>query len=225
MTAPADALVGAYDAITATVLPLSDDDLLRATRCRGWVVADVLHHLLSDAQRALITFASNVPGPSDVDHVSYWSAFPGSPDPVASRHSAWLTRRAASAFERPTAIAAVWVETAPAAGRAAAAADPGSFVATQGHVLAVPDFIATLVTEAVVHHLDLCVDLPAAADPPEVALDVAVSTMDGLLSDEVVRPVSWSRTEYLLKASGREALTPRDRLALGEAAGWFPLLS
>ncbi|GAA1850262.1 maleylpyruvate isomerase N-terminal domain-containing protein [Asanoa iriomotensis] len=223
MTAPA--LAAAYDAITATVLGLTDDDLVRGTRCRGWVVADVLHHLLDDARRALVTFASTVPGPSDVDHVSYWSAYPGSSDPVASRHNAWLTRRAASAFDRPSAIVAVWAETAPAAARAAADADAASFVATQGHVLSVPDFVATLVTEAVVHHLDLSVSLPAAAAPPAVALDVAVSTMDGLLSDEVVRPMSWSPTEYLLKASGREPLTPRDRVALGEAAGWFPLLS
>lgn len=49
--------------------------------------------------------------------------------------------------------------------------------------------------------------------------------MDGLLSDEVVRPATWSPTDFLLKASGRESLTQRDRLALGEAAGWFPLLS
>jgi uncharacterized protein (TIGR03083 family) len=223
MTAPA--LAAAYDAITATVLPLTDDDLLRGTRCRGWVVADVLYHLLEDARRALVTFASTVPGPSDVDHVSYWSAYPGSGDPTASQHNAWLTRRAAGAFERPAAIVAVWAETAPAAARAALAADPAAFVATQGHVLSVPDFVATLVTEAVVHHLDLDVELPAPAAPPAVALDVAVSTMDGLLSDEVVRPMSWSPIEFVLKASGRESLTPHDRIALGEAAGWFPLLS
>ncbi|MEV4621750.1 maleylpyruvate isomerase N-terminal domain-containing protein [Asanoa sp. NPDC049573] len=220
MTAPAGALADAYAAVTATVLPLADDDLLHATRCRGWVIADVLHHLLEDARRALVAFVSTVPGPSDVDHVSYWTG-----GAVAGRQSAWSTRRAASAYERPSSIVAVWAETAPAAARAAAAADPAAFVATQGHVLAVPDFIATLVTEAVVHHLDLSVSLPAPPAPPESALAVAVSTMDGLLSDEVVRPATWSPTDFLLKASGRASLTARDRLALGEAAGWFPLLS
>ncbi|MEV4535615.1 maleylpyruvate isomerase N-terminal domain-containing protein [Asanoa sp. NPDC049518] len=223
--AGAAALAAAYEAVTATVLPLTDDDLLRGTRCRGWVVADVLHHLLEDARRALVTLASTVPGPSDVDYVSYWSAYPGSGDPAVSRHQAWVTRRAASAYDRPSAIVAVWAETAPAAVRAAAAADPALFVATQGHVLAVADFVATLVTETVVHHLDLSVELPSPVAPPEVALAVAVSTMDGLLSDEVVRPASWSPTDYLLKASGRKPLTQRDRVALGEAAGWFPLLS
>ncbi|GIF69868.1 maleylpyruvate isomerase [Asanoa ishikariensis] len=223
--AGAAALAAAYDAVTATVLPLTDDDLLRGTRCRGWVVADVLHHLLDDARRALVTLTSTVPGPSDVDYVSYWSACPGSGDPAVSRHQAWQTRRAASAYDRPSTIVAVWAETAPAAVRAATAADPALFVATQGHVLAVSDFVATLVTEAVVHHLDLSVELPAPVEPPDVALAVAVSTMDGLLSDEVVRPMSWSPTDYLLKASGRKSLTQRDRVALGEAAGWFPLLS
>ncbi|MEU5908036.1 hypothetical protein [Micromonospora sp. NPDC047527] len=31
--------------------------------------------------------------------------------------------------------------------------------------------------------------------------------------------------EFLLKATGRLPLTDRDRLELGESAGWFPLLS
>src|ERR1700755_1271248 len=99
MTAPAGALRDAYDALTATVLPLTDDDLLHATRCRGWVGADVLLPLGGDARRALVAFVSAVPGPSDVDHVSYWTG-----DSAAGRHSAWLTRRAASAFERPSSI-------------------------------------------------------------------------------------------------------------------------
>ena len=221
----ASALAAAYDAVTAVVVPLRDEDLLRPSRCRGWAVADVLFHLLGDAQRALVAFATPVPGPSDVDHVSYWSALPSGADSTAAHLHAWFVRRSANAFDRPSSIVRRWAETAPAAARAAAAADPAGHVATQGHVLRVPDFVATLVTEAVIHHLDLTVDLPRAPSPPLSALDVAVSTMDGLLSDEAVRPASWSPTEYLLKGSGREDLTASDRVALGEAAGWFPLLS
>ncbi len=183
------------------------------TRCRGWVVADVLHHLLEDARRALVTVASTVAGPSDVDYVSYWSASPDAGEPAPSRHEAWSNRRAASAFDRPSAIVAVWAETAPAAVRAAAAADPARFVATQGHVLAVPDFLATLVTEAVVHHLDLTRRAAdGAANRRTVALAVAVSTMDGLLSDEVVRPADLVADG--LSAQGQRT-TVADRAATG----------
>ncbi|GAA2216972.1 hypothetical protein ACFY2R_10175 [Micromonospora olivasterospora] len=113
---------------------------------------------------------------------------------------------------------------APAAVRAAGAADPAGFVTTQGHVLCVPDLLATLTTEAVVHHLDLVVDLPDAVPPAELPVRVAVTALAGLLPDDAVRPADWDDREFLLKAAGRVPLTDSDRLALGDAAGWFPLI-
>ncbi|MFF5054455.1 maleylpyruvate isomerase N-terminal domain-containing protein [Micromonospora sp. NPDC000663] len=216
------ALAQAYDGITATVDGLDDAALQRATRCHGWLVADLLLHVLGDAQRALVALASPVDGPADTDDVSYWRDFPGNDD-EAARH-AWWVRRSAAAFDSPTGIVRLWAETAPAAVRAATSADPTGYVTTQGHVLRVPDFLATLTTEAVVHHLDLTPELPDAPAPGPLAVRVAVATMDGLLSDDTVRPAAWDDHEFLLKATGRMPLTDRDRLELGESAGWFPLL-
>ncbi|WNM41986.1 maleylpyruvate isomerase N-terminal domain-containing protein [Micromonospora halotolerans] len=221
---PHEALAQAYDGITAVVTRLDDAGLQRPTRCRGWLVADLLFHVLCDAQRALVTLASPAPGPADVDDVSYWRAFtPGGDDEASVKH-AWWARRSAAAFDRPSGVVRIWSDTAPAAVRAAAAADPDGHVTTQGHVLRVPDFLATLTTEAVIHHLDLVVDLPDAPLPAEAPTRVAVATVDGLLSDDAVRPTGWDDRDYLLKATGRVPLTDRDRLELGEAAGWFPLL-
>ena len=217
-----DALAQAYDGITAVVTALDDADLQRPTRCRGWLVADLLFHVLCDAQRALVALASPVDGPADVDDVSYWRAF--SPGAEGSAGHAWWARRSAAAFDRPSGVVRIWSDTAPAAARAAAAADPDGFVTTQGHVLRVPDLLATLSTEAVIHHLDLVVELPDAPPPAALPTRVAVATMDGLLSDDAVRPAGWDDREYLLKAAGRVPLTDRDRLELGEAAGWFPLI-
>ncbi|MGA4730620.1 maleylpyruvate isomerase N-terminal domain-containing protein [Micromonospora taraxaci] len=219
---PDEALAQAYAGISAVVDALDDTGLRRATRCHGWLVADLLLHVLGDAQRALVALASPVDGPADVDDVSYWRDFPGGDD-EATGH-AWWVRRSAAAFDRPTGIVRLWRETAPAAVRAAASTNPQGYVTTQGHVLRVPDFLATLTTEAVVHHLDLIVDLPDAPPPGPLATRVAVATMDGLLSDDTVRPVAWSDHDFLLKATGRVPLTDRDRLELGESAGWFPLL-
>ncbi|MEU4552637.1 maleylpyruvate isomerase N-terminal domain-containing protein [Micromonospora violae] len=219
---PEEALAQAYHGITAVVSGLDDAGLQRATRCQGWLVADLLLHVLGDAQRALVTLASPVAGPADVDDVSYWRDFPGGGG-EAPRH-AWWVRRSAAAFDRPTAIVELWQDTAPAAVRAAASADLKGYVTTQGHVLRVPDFLATLTTEAVVHHLDLMLELPDAPPPGALAVRVAVATMDGLLSDDTVRPSAWDDHDFLLKATGRIPLTDRDRLELGESAGWFPLL-
>ncbi|WBB65810.1 maleylpyruvate isomerase N-terminal domain-containing protein [Micromonospora sp. WMMD812] len=218
-----EALAQAYQGITEVVADLDDDELQRPTRCRGWLVDDLLFHLLCDAQRALVTLASPAAGPADVDDVSYWQAASTGGDDLGARHARWV-RRSAAAFDRPSGLVRYWSDTASAAVRAAAAADPTEHVATQGHVLRVADFLATLTTEAVVHHLDLVLDLPAAPLPGPLASGVAVTTMDGLLSDEAVRPVAWDDHEFLLKAAGRVPLSDRDRLELGEVAGWFPLL-
>ncbi|MEV0805448.1 maleylpyruvate isomerase N-terminal domain-containing protein [Micromonospora sp. NPDC050200] len=215
------ALAQAYDGVIRVVADLDDADLQRPTRCRGWLVADLLFHLLCDAQRALVALATPVAGPPDADDVSYWRSFPPGGD--GARH-AWWARRSAAAFDRPSGVVRIWSDTAPAAVRAAGAADPDGCVSTQGHVLRVPDFLATLTTEAVIHHLDLVLDLPDAPLPGALACRVAVTTVDGLLSDDTVRPSGWDDAGYLLKAAGREPLTDRDRAELGKAARWFPLL-
>ncbi|MFC3503459.1 maleylpyruvate isomerase N-terminal domain-containing protein [Micromonospora krabiensis] len=218
-----EALAEAYQGITAVVGDLDDHDLQRPTRCRGWLVADLLFHVLCDAQRALVALASPAAGPPDVDDVTYWRAFTPGGDDDGARH-AWWARRSAAAFDRPSGVVRLWSDTAPAAVRAATVADPSGHVTTQGHVLRVSDLLATLSTEAVIHHLDLLLDLPDAPPPGPLATRVAVTTMDGLLSDEAVRPAGWDDHEYLLKATGRLPLSDRDRLELGEVAGWFPLL-
>ncbi|BCJ65511.1 maleylpyruvate isomerase N-terminal domain-containing protein [Polymorphospora rubra] len=218
------ALDATYAGITDVVGGIDDVDLLRPTRCRGLLVADLLVHLLADARRALLAFANPVAGPPDTDAVSYWRRYTVTRTSEDLVWDVWRHRRAAAAFERPDDIVDAWAETSAAAVGAARAAPYDAFVATQGRVLAVPDFVATLVTEAAVHHLDLIVELPEAPSPAPVVYGPAVTTLDGLLGDDAVRPVRWGPAEYLLKATGRVALDERDRTELGPAAIWFPLL-
>ncbi|HEY2795922.1 MAG TPA: maleylpyruvate isomerase N-terminal domain-containing protein [Micromonosporaceae bacterium] len=211
-----DTLDLAYGRITELVGGLSDRDLLAATRCHGWGVAEVLNHLLHDAQRALVAFATPHPGPADRDSVSYWAAF-GAAD--SSTRGTWSVKRSTAAFMNGRGAVMLWQQTAPAAVRAAARAD--GYVTTQGHVLTVPDFVATLVTEAVIHHLDLIVHLPDAPAPDPAALAVAVETLDGLLARKaagVARPAGWSAEDYVLCATGRERVT-------GPLSELLPLLS
>jgi hypothetical protein len=222
------ALKAAYTGIDELSARLSPADLLEFSRCRGWVVADVLYHLLSDAQRALVALASPAPGPPDRDFVSYWSGFADvSRDWVPG--ALWV-RRSAAAFRDGTGVISFWQETAPAAVRSASRADPEGHVKTQGHVLAVPDLLATLAVEAVIHHLDMTVHVDAAPEPADEAVAIATRTLDGLFGVRQPHasgtyPAGWSAQEYLLKATGRLTLTGTDRAALGTAADLIPLLS
>ena len=213
----------AYGAVGELAAGVSRADLLAFSRCRGWVVVDVLFHVLCDAQRALVALASPAPGPPDRDFVSYWTAFAFEADNSAA--AAWWVRRSAAAFRDGTGVVALWQETAPAAVRAAERADPDGYIATQGHVLTVADFLATLATEAVIHHLDMTVHLPTAPSPDPHAVALATRTLDGLLGPGASRPEEWPAEEYLLKGTGRLPLSARDRGTLAEAADRFPLLS
>jgi hypothetical protein len=186
------ALAAAYRELTIAV---SGIDLLQPTRCTGWAAVDLLFHLVGDAQRALIALATPATGPPDVDFATYWIPFKPGTDGAAAH--AWWVRRSASAFTQPSSVTRLWQDTAPAAVRAALVADPAGFVATQGHIVAVPDFLATLATEATIHHLDLQADHPPARE----SLQVAAETLDRLLG--TTRPARPDLPTYILEATGR----------------------
>ncbi|HET9969138.1 MAG TPA: maleylpyruvate isomerase N-terminal domain-containing protein, partial [Streptosporangiaceae bacterium] len=52
------AMVASYQAVTDDVSKLGEEDLARPSRCLGWSRGDLLFHMLLDAQRALVTFAT-----------------------------------------------------------------------------------------------------------------------------------------------------------------------
>jgi uncharacterized protein (TIGR03083 family) len=147
------AMAVSYQAVTADLERLDEEDLARPSRCLGWTRADLLYHMLLDAQRALVAFATPATRMTDVDFVSYWAPFrPGAEGYDAH---ARFVRRASSAYRSDLVIVTQWSETAAAAVYAAMALPAEAKVATQGHVLAAGDFLATLAVEATIHHLDL----------------------------------------------------------------------
>jgi uncharacterized protein (TIGR03083 family) len=214
------AMTASYQAVSADVDRLDEAALARPSRCLGWTRADLLYHMLLDAQRALITFASPATGSADVDFASYWAPFRPGRDGYDAH--ARFVRRAASAFGSDLAIAGLWRETAAAAGRAAEVLPDQGALATQGHVLATGDFLATLAVEATIHHLDLVAGDEALAGPSGPGLAITRDTFDGILGSPA--PAGWDDVEYALKATGRAGLTAADRARLGSLADRFPLL-
>lgn len=215
----------AYGRLTETVQGLSDADFERETRCPGMPVGALLVHVLYDAQRALIAFASPAVAEPDRDFVTYWQDFParsnGDPEPDTS-----FVRGVASAYRRPGVLVQHWREVSEAAVRAAAAglAVKGHRIETQGHVLRATDFVATLVLEATIHHLDLTVGFPDAPEPDSEALQVTARTLDGLFGPEAWDVIAWDTTTYILKATGRVPLNDDDLDMLGSHVDRLPLL-
>lgn len=224
------ALGEAYRGITGVVEPLDTAGFLRPTRCAGWAVCDLLAHLRMDAERALIGFATPAPGPADLDQVSYWSNWSAEFDPELAATHAQHIRIAAAAYTGPAGRVTHWRDTAEAAVRTARAAPADGYVSTHGHVLAVPDFVLTLVVEATIHHLDLILDLPAAPPPAagnmrlvrRVLTELAAAAVGGRAGSALAR-TGWDDTALALKATGRLELTEHERTDLGALADSFPL--
>jgi uncharacterized protein (TIGR03083 family) len=210
-----------YGRLTETVQGLSDADFERETRCPGMPVGPLLVHLLYDAQRALIAFASPAVVEPDRDFVTYWEDFPPQPDGDTS-----FVRGIAASYRKPGLLVQHWREVSEAAVRAAALglATKGHRIETQGHVLRAVDFVATLVLEATVHHLDLTVGLPDAPEPDPEGLQVTARTLDGLFGPDAWDVIGWDTTTYVLKATGRLPLDEDDLEMLGPTATRLPLL-
>ncbi|MFD3400790.1 maleylpyruvate isomerase N-terminal domain-containing protein [Kribbella sp. NPDC058693] len=210
-----------YGRLTETVQGLSDADFERETRCPGMPVGPLLVHLLYDAERALIAFASPAVVEPDRDFVTYWKDFPPQPDGDTS-----FVRGIAASYRKPGQLVQHWREVSEAAVRASALglATKGHRIETQGHVLRAVDFVATLVLEATVHHLDLTVGLPDAPEPDPEGLQVTARTLDGLFGPDAWDVIGWDTTTYVLKATGRVPLDENDLEMLGPHASRLPLL-
>jgi uncharacterized protein (TIGR03083 family) len=215
-----EALAAEYAALRGVISSLDEAQLEEASGCRGWTNADLIFHMLLDAQRALVAF--NMPGdpPPDRDYVDYWKAWSAA-DPDAHAHARFV-RISAAAHGDPKLICKRWLLTSEAAMSCCRGAEP-DYIATQGHVLTVGDFIATLVVEAAIHHLDLVRNLEEKPGPAPAAVQVTTKTLDGLL--DAPRPSQWDDISYLSKGTGRQPLTDGDRSVLGDRADRFPLFS
>lgn len=213
-----DALRIAYGDLTALATSLDEAASWRPTGCAGWAVRDLVHHLLGDAQRALVALATPAAGPADKDATTYWITAPGAPD--ADSRGIRASRTMASQW-RLDFLTASYAETAAAVLTLAGRAAPEDLIATQGHVLSVADLLATLVVEAAIHHLDLTVDLDRAGPRPE-PVAVTRATLDALLGRPT--PAEWDDEQWLRAATGRADLTDEQRDYLGPDAERLPLL-
>jgi hypothetical protein len=208
----------AYSDLATIAASLDEQDSWRPTRCAGWVVRDLLLHLLGDAQRALVALATRAAGPADRDAVSYWARARFDDDPAF--HELRALRTIASAWVLDD-LTCAFGETTRAVVALARWTAPDTLVATRGHVLRTDDLLATLVVEAAVHHLDLVVDLNRPGPRPEPLATVR-STLDGLLGHPA--PADWPDERWALLGTGRVPPGGGERRTLGAAGARLPLL-
>ena len=214
-----------WAALRRAVHELPDDALALPSGCRGWLVRDLVGHLVIDAQDVLITLATPAETAPTADALSCWTPTPTPPDGT-DPHDA-LTVRLAAAYEDPGLLRDHLEDLGGAAERAALLAEPDLPVATQGMSLTVRDYLHAYVLEWTLHHLDLiaCLDPEDAPAPPPVeGLAEARDMVERRL--RVRLPAGWSDADALRRATGRESLTDAQRAELeelGPRGGMLPL--
>lgn len=207
-----------WTALLAAVADLSGPDFERPSGCEGWLVRDLVCHLVIDAQDVLITLVTPSEAETTVDATTYWKTgrAPDPDDPLAT-----LIPRLAAAYGDPALLKFHLDDVGTAAARAARLADPVQHVSTQDEVLTIADYLSAYLLEWTLHHLDLTAHLPAAAPPPAETLAASRKALELVAGAKF--PAALSDTEALRIVTGRQAPTVGQRVALGELAAWLPL--
>jgi len=208
-----------WTALLAAVADLKDADFTRPSGCSGWLVRDLVCHLVIDAQDVLITLVTPADTEVTRDAVTYWTVSrtpPTGDDPLDA-----LIVRLAAAYEEPRLLKFHLDDVGSAADRAARLADPGLRVSTQDQVLTAGDYLSAYVLEWTLHHLDLVWHLPDAAGPPVEALAGARELLERIA--KAAFPASFSDRDALLVGTGRRTPTEAETHRLGSLAVQLPL--
>ncbi|MFF8696644.1 maleylpyruvate isomerase N-terminal domain-containing protein [Streptomyces sp. NPDC015144] len=208
-----------WAALRTAVAGLSDEDFARPSGCSGWLVRDLVCHLVIDAQDVLITLATPTDAEPTRDAVTYWettAAPPTGDDPLDA-----LTVRLAAAYEEPRLLLLHLDDVGSAAGRAAVLADPALHVGTRDQVLTAGDYLGAYVLEWTLHHLDLVAHLPDVPGPPAEGLARTREILEHIAGAAL--PASMPDEDALLVGTGRRAPTDAERAALGGPDARFPL--
>lgn len=212
-----------WSALLGAVAALPDDAFARPSGCAGWLVRDLVCHLVIDAQDVLITLVTPSDAEPTADADGYWLLVdpPTGDDPLDA-----LIPRLAAAYGDPALLKFHLDDLGAAAGRAAALADPAAVVATKDLVLTAGDYLSAYVLEWTLHHLDLIAHLPSGPlrppGPPADALAACRAALQRIAG--VTFPASLSDTDALLVGTGRRAPTAAETAALGDLAQRLPFV-
>ena len=209
-----------WTALRTAVAELPDEDFAQPSGCTGWLVRDLVCHLVIDAQDVLITLATPAETEPTRDAVTYWNVAetpPAGDDPLDA-----LIVRLAAAYEEPWLLKFHLDDVGSAAGRAAELAGPGLRVSTRGEVLTAGDFLSAYVMEWTLHHLDLIAHLPDAAEPPAEGLARSREMLEKIAG--AAFPASFPDKDALLVGTGRRAPAGAENAELGELAAKLPLV-
>jgi uncharacterized protein (TIGR03083 family) len=207
-----------WGALLDAVAGLGDEAFDKPSGCAGWLVRDLVNHLVIGAQDILITLVTPAETEPTANAVSYWEIVerPNGEDPLDA-----LVPRLAAAYGEPRWLKFHLDDVGSAAGRAAELADPTARVSTREKVLTAGDFLSAYVLEWTLHHLDLTAYLPTADLPPAECLAAARAMTEQIAG--ISLPAMLSDTDALLVSTGRRRPTAAEEVILGDLGPSLPI--
>lgn len=97
--APVDLFSHSWIALRTAVVELRDEDFAQPSGCPGWLVRELLCHLIIDAQDVLITMVTPAKRAPTRTAVTYWDV--AETPPTGDDRLDALTVRLAAAYEEP----------------------------------------------------------------------------------------------------------------------------
>ncbi|MBB4684724.1 maleylpyruvate isomerase N-terminal domain-containing protein [Amycolatopsis jiangsuensis] len=210
----------AWNALREAVHTLEGGQWVTPSGCAGWLVQDLVVHLIIDAQDILITLASTTGAPPTLTAQSYWQRSGEAPDGTDAESA--FVRRSAAAYGTTAWLLHHFDDLTVAAGRAASAADPDTRVETRDEVLTVDAYLTTYVLESTLHHLDLVAQLSGVDGPPADTLAASRAMVEDVLGFPL--PPALDDRAALLVATGRRAPSPEEATALGALTAKLPVV-
>ncbi|MFG1792002.1 maleylpyruvate isomerase N-terminal domain-containing protein [Nocardia sp. NPDC049149] len=209
-----------WTALRTAVTELPDHDFAMPSGCTGWLVRDLVCHLIIDAQDVLITLVTPADSAPTRNAVTYWNISdtpPTGADPLDA-----LIVRLAAAYQEPGLLKFHLDDVGSAAGRAATLVDPTIHVSTCDQVLTAGDYLSAYVLEWTLHHLDLIAHLPELADPPAESLARSRDMLEQIAGSPF--PATMSDKDALLVGTGRRIPTDAEKLAMTDFPTTLPLI-
>ncbi|MGH3876388.1 MAG: maleylpyruvate isomerase N-terminal domain-containing protein [Actinophytocola sp.] len=209
-----------WAALRTAVASVPLESFARPSGCAGWLVRDLVCHLVIDAQDVLITLATPSDASPTRDAATYWEVTatpPTGDDPLDA-----LIVRLAAAYEDPALLKFHLDDVGSAAGRAASLATLEARVSTREQILTVGDYLEAYVMEWTLHHLDLIAHLPSVAGPPADGLARSRELLEQIAG--VPFPASFSDADTLLVGTGRRTPTGAEKVSLDGLAAKLPLV-
>ncbi|QNS07901.1 maleylpyruvate isomerase N-terminal domain-containing protein [Streptomyces xanthii] len=206
--------------LRSAVAGLAPEDFARPSGCTGWLVRDLVCHLVIDAQDVLITLVTPADTEPTADAATYWHV--GEEPPTGEDPLAALTVRLAAAYQDPALLTFHLDDVGAAAGRAAELADLDARVSTQDMVLTARDYLDAYVLEWTLHHLDLTAHLPHVPGPAPESLAATRALLERIAGSPFPRALDDRATLQL--ATGRRHPTPSESTTLTPFSTRLPLV-